>query len=113
MWNLTEKQVVEMLNNMNKNPNYKQFEKYALSSRPKIGWNGQKILNHFELLTLIYQNEFGISKKNFVNLVNDEKLKQYIYVIEKDFNGLFSPKRKELILKMLEFRFKKINDSFT
>jgi hypothetical protein len=111
-WNSTEKQVVEMLKNTKKSGENDKIKKYVVNSRPKIGWEGKKSLSHLDLLKLIFHNEFGISKENFVNLLKEENLSACINVIEKDFKDLFSSSRRQLIIDCLHLRFKLINESF-
>lgn len=111
-WNRTEKQVEEMLSNKKNGGNNEKIEKYVVSSRPKIGWEGKQNLSHIDLLKLIFHNEFGISKENFVNLVKEDNLSKCINVIERDFKDLLSSKRRKLIIDCLLLRFKIINESF-
>jgi hypothetical protein len=108
-WNTSEsavKHILSLTDRKGKNPS---IEKYVLFSRPKIGWEGEKVLNHIELLVKIYSTETGIRKKKFVNLLSDESLKKCLDVINGDFKSLLSTERRILISKCLTHRFLEIN----
>lgn len=109
-WNSSEKEVSHILSLTDKNGNNPRIQKYVLTSRPKIGWDGEGTLSHIELLKRIYDTETGISKENFINFVSKENLNKCLDVINKDFNRLFSEKRRFLMSKCLTLRFEKINE---
>jgi hypothetical protein len=80
------------------------LDKYIHGSMPRIGWEGKKDPNHFELAGLIYQNcpehryiFDEVVSSDFENAVNE--------LLEKEFEKLYSPKRYELIKKCLNLRF--------
>ncbi len=109
-WNISENNVLKVLASVDKNGYNRNIENYILSSRPKIGWDGEGSLNHFELLKRIYSSEMGITKQNFVNLVSENNLKKCLSVVNNDFKELFSENRRELITKCIKLRFEKINE---
>jgi hypothetical protein len=109
-WNNSEDQVNQVLNKIEKDPNFKTLEKYVLNSRPKIGWEGEKSISHINILKLIYHSETGISKKEFVNLVSEDNFEKCINVINCNFNHLISVNRRKLITKCLKMRFSLLND---
>ena len=108
-WNLSEKVVNHILSLTDKNGINSKIQNYVLSSRPKIGWDGEGSLSHIELLKRIFETETGISKENFINLVSEENLNKCLDVINKDFSRLFSENRRRLIVKCLTLRFTEIN----
>lgn len=109
-WNSSEEDVKHILSLTDKNGNNTKIQKYVVTSRPKIGWDGEDTLSHIELLKRIFETETGISKENFINLVSEENLKKCLDVINKDFNRLFSENRRVLMSKCLTLRFEKINE---
>lgn len=109
-WNTSEENVRKILNLTDNKGNNSKIKKYVVNSRPKIGWESEKTVSHLELLKLIYQNETGISKENFVDLVSESNLYKCLDVINKDFNRLITLERRMLITKCLELRFRMIND---
>jgi hypothetical protein len=80
------------------------LERYAVSSMPRIGWEGVQNPNHFELSRLIYQNrpEFRFVFDGMVNPVCEANAN---VLLEKEFEKLFSPTRYDLIKKCLNLRF--------
>lgn len=109
-WNSSEVRVKRLLNFPRTNGVNTEIEKYVVSSRPKIGWKGMQPMSHIELLKLIYDNETGISKQNFINFVSESNLTSCINVIEKEFKGLYSEQRKQLIIECLTLRFNAIRN---
>lgn len=109
-WNSSESEVNNILAATDKNGNNIRIQKYVLSSRPKIGWDGEGSLSHIELLKRIFETETGISKGNFISLVSEENLNKCLDVINIDFNRLFSENRRVLMSKCLRLRFEKINE---
>ncbi len=112
-WNISEENVKRILQSEQKNGSNPQIEKYVVNSRPKIGWEGEGTLSHFELLRRIYETETGISKQNFVTFVEQCNLEECLCVIDNEFGGLFSFARKELIKKTLTLRFQIIQSITT
>lgn len=109
-WNLSENNVKKILALTDKNGKNCKIEKYVVNSRPKIGWEGHKPLNHFELLKQIYVNQVGISKENFVNYVSQDNLNDCLNVINNDFKRLYTQERRILITQCISLRFKIINE---
>jgi hypothetical protein len=109
-WNISEKGVENILSLTDKKGINSSIEKYVLSSKPKIGWEGEKSLSHVELLQRIYETETGISKQNFKNLVSFENLNKCLDVINGDFSRLLSVNRRNLMSKCLTLRFEKLNE---
>lgn len=109
-WNSSEKEVSHILSLTDKKGKNIKIDKYVVSSRPKIGWDGEGSLSHIELLKRIYDTETGISKEDFVSFVSKENLNKCLDVINKDFNRLFSENRRLLMSKCLTLRFEKINE---
>jgi hypothetical protein len=109
-WNLSEKEVKHILSLTDKHGNNTKIQKYVVSSRPKIGWDGDGSLSHIDLLKRIYDTETGISRENFVSFVSKDNLTKCLDVINKDFCRLFSENRRLLITECLTLRFEKINE---
>ncbi len=90
---------------INKNQLETFIKKYSENSRPKIGWEKEKNINHFKLVGKIYKNEFGITKEEINDLflpANFEKL------INEDFVNLLNRERREVIVECLKFRYNRL-----
>ncbi|MFA9370113.1 MAG: HipA domain-containing protein [Labilibaculum antarcticum] len=105
-WNESERKIADLYNNKSRLNTY--IGKYSKNSRPKIGWDGQKNINHFKLVTNIYNNEFGISKSEIESLFLRKNIDKLIDVVRKDFVNLLSKERKEVIIECLNHRYDKI-----
>ena len=103
-WNENEGKIVSLYKTLNKN----RTNSYINRAKPKIGWEGRKNLNHFDLVNLIAANEHGI-KGNLIseNLSND-RLEACKQMIHHEFSQLLSKERKEVIIQCLQQRHEKL-----
>ena len=85
-----------------------QLEKYIEASMPRIGWDGVKDPNHFELARLIYQN-YSEHRYVFDEMLSLERAKAANELLEQEFKKLFSSTRYDLIEKCLNLRIQKLN----
>lgn len=90
-----------------------KIAKYTLDSRPKIGWEGENEVNHFQLVREIAANEYGIRKSEILELFSDEKLNACIKMMESEFGGLMSENRISAIQQVLKMRHKKLIEIVT
>mgnify|MGYP006275141179 CR=1 FL=1 len=104
-WNFREQNILHLSSDFKE----EKYRRYIINSRPKIGWEGQKNLNHLQLVKLITRNEFGISKEEVKNLLSEKKARLCIDQINKNFNELMSPERLSVVVKCLELRFRFLN----
>ena len=84
------------------------IRKYCKESRPKIGWEGEKNPNHFQLFEQIYTNEFYVTKEEVRDMLNPVVLEQMISEVRQNFQSLMSVNRVTLICKCLEYRFNEL-----
>ena len=84
------------------------IKKYCKSSRPKIGWEGEANLNHFQLFEKIYSNEFYITGGEIKALLEPPVLEQMIQEVKNNFQPLMTTNRIILICKCLEYRFNEL-----
>ncbi len=101
-WNHTEQKVISLQHDKNQLQAF--IVKYHKNAKPKIGWERDKQLNHFQMVErLVVNNECGFEKAQ--NLFSSNNLAKAEKVIKNEFQGLISNARKELILRYLEYRF--------
>lgn len=86
----------------------KHIQKYCKDSRPKIGWEGEKNPNHFQLFGQIYTNEFHITKAEVKEMLAPAVLERMIAEVRQNFQSLMSVNRVTLICKCLEYRFNEL-----
>lgn len=79
--------------------------KYCKISRPKIGWEREKKLNHFKIFEKIYTNEFYVSAMEIRELLVPSLLEQMTAEVKRNFCNLMSKNRIMMICKCLEYRF--------
>lgn len=84
------------------------IRKYCKGSRPKIGWEGEKNPNHFQLFEQIYTNEFHVTKEEVAEMLDSAVLEQMISEVRQNFQPLMSVNRITLICKCLEYRFNEL-----
>lgn len=99
-WNESEQKIVTLHTDKNRLQNF--LKKYTQNSMPKIGWEGQKNLNHFELLRLLPTQQ---TLNNFKEILNVNKLENCLTMIDNEFSFLFSSERRKLIKQCLKIRF--------
>jgi len=105
-WNYSEDKLKEIVE-INKTTD-KHIIKYCKSSRPKIGWEGEKDPNHFQLFEKIYKNEYFISSNEIKSLLLQPVLDKMLQEIRCNFLPLMSVNRVTMISKCLEYRFNKM-----
>jgi hypothetical protein len=105
-WNEPEKKVKALLTDKNRLNSY--LRKYCKNSRPKIGWEETKNINHFKLVYNIYKYEFGISKSEIKSLFLRSRFDKLIKSVEFYVPGIFSEERTKLILACLRYRYSEI-----
>ncbi len=105
-WNYSEKKVLSLQQDERQFSN--QISKYHTQTKPKIGWEGEKEINHFQLIErLLINNDctFDLARQLF----SDDNYIKAIKILNTEFNGLISDIRKKLILRYLKYRFEAFN----
>jgi hypothetical protein len=106
-WNDNQEKLFEM----KKQPKQlsDRIKKYANNCRPKTGWEGEKNINHFQLLEFLIKTkeEYRIF---VVNLCSNENKTKILALIDTEFIDLFPKSRIDLIKKCIEYRFNTINE---
>lgn len=105
-WNYSESKVTDIVE-VNKTVD-SHIRKYCKDSRPKIGWEGEKNPNHFQLFEQIYTNEYHITKDEVRELLDPTILERMITEVRQNFQPLMSVNRVTLICKCLEYRFNEL-----
>ena len=105
-WNYSENKVRDIVE-VNKTID-SHIQKYCKSSRPKIGWEGEKNPNHFQLFQQIYSNEFHVTKEEVAQLLAPEVLERMKKEVKQNFQPFISENRITLICKCFEYRFNEL-----
>lgn len=105
LWNMSDTNLANKVQAQGKEA---FIRKYSIQSKPKLGWEGEHLINHFRLLELIYTNEFYITKTEVRQLFNDQMLQQMQEFVRTHFANLYTPLRIELINSCLEYRYNEI-----
>ncbi len=106
-WNYSEGKLMDIVANKAIDTHVR---KYCESSRPKIGWEGEKEINHFRLFEKIYKNEYYISSDEIKSLLLQSVLERMLQEIRHDFLPLMSVNRITMICKCLEYRFNELRN---
>lgn len=105
-WNYSESKVRNIVE-VNKTTE-SHVIKYSNTSKPKIGWEGEKTPNHFQLFRQIYTNEFYITKDEVKELLHVDILSHMKAEVNDNFAKYFSKNRITLINQCLEHRFNEL-----
>lgn len=102
-WNHAEESLLPLLKDKNQLSAF--FVKYHKNSRPKIGWEGDKGINHYQMVErLVVHNECGFDKAR--NLFSENSVALAQKVLNTEFSGMLSRARIDLILRYLDYRLK-------
>jgi len=81
------------------------LNRYVKGSRPKIGWDGQKNINHFDIVKLLMTTEFCLTAEEIRQFYQQDKLARLLRVLDTEFKDLISPERLDLMKRCLQIRF--------
>ena len=105
-WNDSEEKLKTIIE-INKNPE-QYIRKYCKFSRPKIGWDGDKNINHFKLFGHIFKNRFYVTTEEVKKMI-DVKVQEQMHVcINKNFDKLMTSNRRFIICECLKYRFNEL-----
>jgi hypothetical protein len=74
----------------------------------RLAGKGLTNINHFTLVEQIVGHEYGINRISMADLYSANKLQNCVQMIDREFTGLFSPKRISLIKKCLLLRHQEL-----
>lgn len=100
-WNDTDEKLEDRL----KNNVESYIKKYCINSRPKIGWEGVKDLNHFRLVEKLYDSELFLKKNEIKALFLQCDTGKMFDVIDLEFSHLLAPSRIKIIKLCLQYRY--------
>ncbi|MCF0243812.1 MAG: HipA domain-containing protein [Bacteroidaceae bacterium] len=106
-WNYSEEKIRDVVE-VNKTVDA-HIKRYCKNSHPKIGWEGEKRLNHFQLFEKIYKNEFYITQSEIKELLLESVLDKMLSVVRTEFAPLMSENRVYMICRCLIHRFNIMN----
>lgn len=106
-WNKQEKWIKQIINNHQ----HLQItlENYIKGSQPKTGWEGEKNINHFRWIELIYKNDDRFCDV-CLELLNLEKQKAVTDLLEKEFKLFMSEERRYLVECCLNLRYERLRE---
>jgi hypothetical protein len=105
-WNYTDSSLMSILADEKHLSHH--IVKYNNNTKPKIGWEGEKAINHFQLVENIIKNDM-CSIPYLINLFSNDNLNKAITILNTEFNELITPPRKQLIVRNLQYRFETFN----
>ncbi len=106
LWNEKEKKIIHIANDKNK---LKAFvKKYSNNSKPKIGIENKKKVNHFDLIKT-YKNFY--SEDEFIQeIFKYNKIKFVIKKMNEEYDTLCSKERRYIIGEILKYRYFKLKN---
>lgn len=107
-WNEHEKKIVEIFKN--KTRLHAFIKSYCESSKPKVGWEKEQDLNHFDLIERIVKSGYFKWTETCSYLSSDASLEAVIRSIRYEFRDLISEERMVLIVECLKYRHEKIKN---
>lgn len=103
-WNYSEEQLTKWVKYRQLQ---EQVEKYAKDSKPKITWENQPKINHFDFIEELYcdQTEFNDAIKMMISFENRDRI---LTLLDDEFRYLLSPVRLEAIKLTIHLRFEQL-----
>ena len=108
LWNISDKKIVSLQND--KNAKQAFLEKYIKESKPKIGWNTNQDIDHFQMVQFIKSTETGLNMQTIKDFFDVDKLNASMSLLDNKFSLLLSNERLELVKQCLELRFFKLKE---
>lgn len=105
-WNEHEEKLQAKLQQPKQVPAF--VKKYCEGSGPKIGWEGRKNLNHFELVTEVKRMMPSVLLTRMQAMVTPQSLQKLLEVLDNEFKGFFSPVRADLVRQCLTYRVERL-----
>lgn len=106
LWNEKENKIKEIVNDKSR---FNIFvKKYCNKSKPKIGIEDKKNVNHFTLIE-VYK-DFYSSDEFIINLFKNNKIESVINTINIEYKTLYSEERRYIISEILKFRYSKLKN---
>jgi hypothetical protein len=105
-WNESEQKIVGRFQDLKIGTTL--LTKYIQQSRPKIGWEKERNINHIRLVELISQNEFFFTRAEILDFFSTTNLNRCFTIIDSEFSSLLSKERATVIKSLLAYRVNEI-----
>jgi hypothetical protein len=109
-WNFSETNLAKYIS-PDGNVDKARLNKYIRNSQPKTGWEDQKNLNHFDLISKIGQ-EYPQYLVILARVVSSDNLQKIRTLLNSEFKHLLSDTRFTLVQSCLEERFDRLENLF-
>lgn len=106
-WNSQEKELVSLYHDKHRRD--QRIQTYVRKSQPKVSWDGSPNITHTDMVKLIADAGMGTSQTEINEFYNPHKLGACLTMIDREFIGLFSPERLDMIKRCLTMRLDTIN----
>jgi hypothetical protein len=104
LWNHTDDKIVkDFINESHK------FKNYLESACPRVSIEADKGINHFQLVSFIFNN-FALHKETITDLITIENEKKVLKMIDSEFRIYFVPDRLTITKLILKKRFEKLRE---
>jgi hypothetical protein len=97
LWNVPERRIQQMLSDQN------QLEVYVKKCEPPIGWDGERNIDFFRLVGLIWRH-FERYRPNIEKFLSDSPFESSEKIVDTEFRILMTDERRELIKRCLRLR---------
>jgi hypothetical protein len=104
-WNTAEAALHSRMQQNQLDKSYVQ--RYAVNSKPKLGWDGERDINHFKFVELLVSKHPEYSQL-CSQLFRPAQLDLILQHLSNRFIGLFSPTRFAFIEALLKYRFEQL-----
>lgn len=104
LWNCSEEKINNLMKDTTRGEEY--IIRYVKTSKPKIGVEGMKIKNHFDVIEKLNGSTFPGTRDILRELINEKNLMICHELLMDDMRSLISPNRLLMMDKCLTLRIK-------
>lgn len=108
LWNLSEETIIKYRDGLKSNG--KQFVKYIENACPRISIEGDYEINHFDLIGYLKRADNNKYSEIVSELCTPEQQKRVRDMILQEFAPMFSQIRTEMVLQIIDERFRKVRE---
>lgn len=108
LWNLSEESIVKYRDGQKSNG--RQFVRYIENAYPRISIEGNHDINHFDLVGYLKKIDNNKYRDTVEELCTQEREQTVYNMLKQEFFPMFSEVRSEMVLKIIQERFKKVRE---
>ena len=103
LWNEKEAKLVALHRDPQRAATF--LARYTKGAQPKLGWEGERNINHFDLVRLMATSSHCLPVTEIWQFYEPARLDRVLQMLDDEFAALLSPERLDLMKRCLQLRF--------